>query len=283
MMQKFKVALVQMDTRDDVDQNLAKMMKFIKEAAAKGAKVICFPEFSNFLPFSRGNMYFEERKGRTTSLLQKLAKELDVYIHTGAMLLDSGSDRPYNESAMIYPDGSIHDTYRKIHLYKGIGANGKEFQEESLYTRGEEILVDEFEGIPYGTAICYDSRFSEIFRIMAGMGAKIFFIPGNFTEMSGNTFLFELLIARAVENEAYVICANQVGEKAKTLSLGHSMVVSPKGEVLALRQGAEGEGILYCDLDIDEVDRQRTQVPLYDQQRQDVYEKYRGQMREPRV
>lgn len=271
-MKKWRIALAQMDSGEDVDQNLGKMVRFIREAKAQGADLVAFPEFSHFLMFSRDRVYFESRQGRTTRLLINLAKELDIAIHVGSLLLDSGTARPYNESFLISKSGQIHGRYRKIHLFKGLGDQGQLFEEAALYTPGDQLVVDAFEDFIFASQICYDFRFPEPFRILRDLGAKVIFVPGNFTMVARNHFIPQVLQTRALENQVYIISADQVGEKKKTISYGHSMVVSPTGEILAMKEA--GEGLVFADIDLGLVDRLRLELPLWETRRPKVYGKY---------
>lgn len=273
VMTLIRIALVQMDSRDDVEDNLIKVERFIREAKVGGADLVAFPEFMNFLPFSKEKMYIEKEDGRTTKLLQKLAEELDLVIHAGSILIDSSMELPFNQSFIVEPDGSIKGRYSKLHLFDAKLPGGVSFKESELYRPGNEIVTTQVFAITVGMAICYDFRFSELFRIMTGMGAKIIFVPGNFTRSTGLTHLKPVLRARAIENEVFIISSDQTGRKKKTESFGHSMVIAPDGQVVALKK--MGEGLLFYDLDIGMVDRQRERLPLLHHAREDVYSRYR--------
>lgn len=275
-MAQIKIALVQMDSRDDLEHNLGRITKFVRQAKEGGADLVAFPEFMNFLPFSRSNVYFEGEDGRTTMLLRRLAADYRIAIHAGSLLIDSGSERPYNQSFLVDPDGSIKGRYSKIHLFDGALASGERFREADLYMPGEQIVVSEILGIPAGTAICFDFRFPEIFRLMALAGAKLIFVPGNFTLYSGRHHLEAILRARAIENGVFILSADQVGEKKKSRSYGHSMVVGPDGEVRALKE--DGEGLLFCEIDPKDVLRQRKTLPLLANAREDVYAAFRDRL-----
>ena len=273
-----KLALVQMDSRDDVEANLAQVVKYIKLAKQGGADIVAFPEFMNFLAFSRTNMYFEGVDGRTTRLLQSLAVDNDIIIQAGSILIDSGSDRPYNQTFIVDRDGSLKGRYSKVHLFDGIATGNTEFRESTLYTPGNSIVVSEIMGVKVGTAICYDFRFPDLFRIMARAGAKIIFVPGNFTVHGGKHKLEAVMQTRAIENGVFIVSADQVGTKKKSESYGHSMVISPDGDILAIKE--EGEGLLFCEIDTLEVNRQRLRLPLLEHNREDVYEIYRKKLKD---
>lgn len=274
-----RAALVQMDSRDDLEENLIKIRRFVRLAKQGGADVVAFPEFMNFLPFSRAHIHFEDPNGRTTRLLQELAREHAIVIHAGSILIDSGSSRPFNQAFLVEADGSIKGRYSKLHLFDGETPSGERFRESDLYSPGNEVIVAESLGTTVGTAICYDFRFPEPFRLMARAGATILFVPGNFSLYSGRHHLEATLRTRAMENGIFILSADQVGQKKKAVSWGHSMVVAPDGEVLALKK--DGEGLLFCDLDLDAVSRQRRRLPLLGTARQDVFQAYGGKLGDP--
>lgn len=273
-----KLALVQMDSRDNVDDNLAQVVKYVKLAKQGGADVVAFPEFMNFLPFSRSNVYYEPIDGRTTRLLQSLAVDYDIVIHAGSILIDSGSDRPYNQTFLVDRDGALSGRYSKLHLFDGMSAGNTEFRESALYKPGNSITVTDILGVRVATAICYDFRFPELFRIMALAGAKIIFVPGNFTAHTGKHHLEAILQTRANETGVFIVSANQIGTKKKAESYGHSMVIAPNGDTLA--QKAEGEGLLFCEIDTLDVNRQQMRLPLLEHNREDVYEIYRKKLKD---
>lgn len=267
-----RVAMVQMDSKDDLDDNLRKIQRYVRQAGESGADVVAFPEFMNFLPFSRSRIFFEREDGRTTNLLQTLARQHRILIHAGSILIDSGGPRPYNQSFLVFPDGSIGGRYNKLHLYDGETPQGDPFHESELYTAGNELTVVQALGTVVGTAICFDYRYPEPFRLMAKAGAQIIFVPGNFSTYSGKHHLEMTLRTRAMENGIFIVSPDQVGEKKKAPSWGHSMAIAPDGRMLALKP--EGEGLLMCELDLELIPRQRRILPLLASAREDVFQRY---------
>ncbi|WFF72109.1 nitrilase-related carbon-nitrogen hydrolase [Proteiniclasticum sp. QWL-01] len=272
-----RVALVQMDSTDDIEQNLMKVIKYVKQAAQGGAALVAFPEFMNFLPFRRGHIYYESEHGRTEQLLIRLAREYHLAIHAGSVLIDSGLPRPYNQAFLVDPEGGISGRYSKLHLFRGMSPSGETFREDELYSPGNEIVVTSILGIPAGTAICYDFRFPELFRLMARAGAQIIFVPGNFSMHTGRHYLEAALKTRAMENGVFIVSANQTGVKKKAESFGHSMVIDPSGQVVAVKE--TGEGVLFYDLDTQAVRRQQHLLPLLDTARDEVYDGFRSRLK----
>lgn len=276
MSEVIRIALVQMDSRDDVEENLKKAEQSIRLAKEGGAHLVAFPEFMNFLPFARASLYDEPEDGRTTRLLQSLAREYGIVIHAGSILVSSGTDKPYNQSFIVDRDGALKCRYTKLHLFDTWIPEGKGFWESELYTPGEVIATAQILNITVGTAICYDLRFPDLFRLMTLNGARIIFVPGNFSRSTGEDFLEAMLRTRALENGVYIVSANQVGMKKKSFSYGHSMVIAPDGQVVAVKEA--GEGLLFYDLDPVQVDRQRQHLPLLAHAREDVYQRYRARL-----
>lgn len=271
-----RIGLVQMDSNDDLERNLSKAVKYVRQASEGGADLVAFPEFMNFLPFSRHNIHFETPDGRTTQLLQELAVRYGIVIHAGSILVDSGQDRPYNQSFLVDRDGQILGRYSKTHLVRSVTPSGEVYHEDEFYLPGNDIAVARVLGLSVGTAICYDFRFPELFRIMARSGAQVIFVPGNFSIHTGRTALEVMLRTRAIENQVFIISADQIGEKKKAVSFGHSMAIAPDGRIVALKK--EGEGLLFCDIDPEEVHRQRARISLLESARYDLFDVYSGKI-----
>jgi predicted amidohydrolase len=145
-----------------------------------------------------------------------------------------------------------------------------EFMESRTAEAGNEVVTADVAGIPSGLSICYDLRFPELFRLQALAGAKILYIPAAFTALTGRDHWELLLRARAVENQCFVIAANQYGNPSGGIALyGRSMIIDPWGTVLAC--APDGINVTTADLDLTAVDRVRSKVPALRNRRADVY------------
>lgn len=187
MIRRYTVALMQMDTQNDKGKNLETACAWIDEAAAKGAKLICFPEVMNLIGKNIGEGGGrEEIPGYTTERLCAKAKEHGVYIHGGSITQAlPGEKRSANTSVLISPEGKILATYSKLHMFDITLADGTPYRESDRVKPGDSIVTVETELGVFGMSICYDVRFPEIYRLMALRGAQVIFVPASFTMPTG--------------------------------------------------------------------------------------------------
>jgi deaminated glutathione amidase len=171
-----------------------------------------------------------------------------------------GAERGANTCVHIGPDGEDRATYRKIHMFD-VEVGGRTYRESEHEAPGDEPTTSETaDGTGLGLTICYDLRFPELYRILAVRGAKIVTVPAAFTETTTRDHWEVLLRARAIEDQCFVVAANQVGEPAPGLRTGgRSMIVDPWGIVLA--QAPDAECAVVADLDLDRLERIRAKVP----------------------
>lgn len=261
-MNRFNVALIQMDSQQDKAANIAKVDKFIDEAVSRGANFITMPEMWTFIAGKDGlvNGNDETIPGPVTEFLAAKAKEKKVWIHGGSMYQTvPGESRYYNTTVVYSPEGTIAATYNKIHLYDVDVKGGVYYKESDTIKPGDKIVDFDTEYCKMGLAICYDIRFPEIYRILALRGAKVIFNPAEFALYTGKDHWESLIRARAIENQCYMICADQIGIKPAMHTFGRSLVVDPWGNVIA--KASDKEGITIAEIDVDYVDKLRTEVP----------------------
>lgn len=271
-MSGFTVALIQMDSQQDKSANIAKVDKFIDEAVARGARFVTMPEMWTFIPGKDGLVDGNDETipGPVTDFLSAKAKEKNIWIHGGSMYQTlPGDPRYYNTTVVYSPAGKIAAIYHKIHLYDVDVKGGVYYKESDAIKPGETIVDFDTEFGKMGLAICYDIRFPEIYRILALRGAKVIFNPAEFALYTGKDHWESLIRARAIENQCYMICADQIGIKPAMQTFGRSIVVDPWGNVIA--KASDKEGILLADIDIDYVDKLRTEVPCLTNRRPAAY------------
>ena len=268
-MQKFMVAVVQMDTQNDNQANWQQMAAFVDEAAAKGAQLVAFPEVVNIL--SEAPVYAEPIPGPTTELLMRKAKEHHIWIHGGSISeVNPDGPRTYNTTVLINPDGEIVARYSKLHNFDMTLPDGSSVRESDRKEPGKEIVTVQTELGHLGFAICYDMRFPELFRLMALEGAQIIFLPANFTMPTGKDHWEPILRARAIENGCYIIAPNQTGVKEKFTAYGNSMVVDPWGTVIA--RASDKPGVILAEIDLGYLKSVRQRNPSIHNRRTDLYE-----------
>src|SRR5438128_4176803 len=230
-----RAAAVQLNSTADKQRNLASADRLTRAAAADGAELIVLPEKFNVLGAERDLVEgAEPLDGPTIGWARDAARELGVDLVAGSIAeRREGREKLANTSVHVGPDGEIRAVYRKIHMFDVV-VGGTEYRESTTEEAGDEIVLSETaQGIPLGMTICYDLRFPELFRILAVSGARVFALPSAFTKVTGQAHWEILCRARAIENQAFVVAADQVGDDgAGHESFGGSMIVDPWGEVL---------------------------------------------------
>jgi predicted amidohydrolase len=248
------------------EKTLKKIEPFIRSAASEGAGMIAFPEqfATGWDPCSE--KYMQDSSGMVVSALRKYAREYSITI--------LGSFRQYNQplpkntAVVIDGDGSILSLYAKMHPFTP--AN-----EERCYAAGNEIAVFKTEGMNFGIAICYDLRFASLFQIYARKGVHGVFVPSAWPESRIRHWQL-FIMARAVENQMYIIGINTVGKTPVDDYSGASMTADPAGCIIA--QAGDGEEIIMSDLDQETVDDARLKFPVQKDQRVDLYRRLYGDM-----
>lgn len=271
-MTKFIAAAVQMDSQDDKMANLAAAEGYIREAAARGARLVVLPESMNYIGRDMAQEAEAIPGGPTFQRLSDLARELDLWLEAGSIYESNPEDpvRPFNTTFLIRPDGTLAAKYAKLHPFDVVLPNGVTSRESDRVCPGKKLTVAETDLGKVGLGICYDIRFGEMFRIMALEGAKLFAVPANFTVNTGKDHWEVLLRARAIENECYVIAPNQMGKKPRFTAYGNSLMVDPWGTVIA--RASDKPGVITAEIDLDYVTKVRQSTFTLDNRRPDVYQ-----------
>lgn len=270
MKRKFLIGLCQLDSGEDVAQNLEKIGRMISEAVTRGAQVISLPENANYVGLDGASVAEEVPGGKTFAFLSEQAKKHGIWIHGGSIYETSSDKRPHNSTMVIDPQGNLVTTYHKIHPFDVVITDGPSVKESDRIFPGNRIVtVDTGEYGKWGLSICYDMRFPELYRIMALEGVQIFFCPSDFTLNTGRDHWLELLRARAIENNCYMVAAGQIGKKPRFQAFGRSVVIDPWGTVIA--QAPDTESVIIGEIDLDRVDAVRNQLYSLANRRDDIY------------
>jgi len=270
-MNRFLMGVLQVDSTNDKQENLRKIERLIEKAAARGARFVSMPENINFIGGTEESIASAEPiPGETSRFFSALAKRHDLWIHCGSYAeCAPGESKVYNTSIVVDPAGDIVASYRKIHLYDVDIENGPSVRESDSKIPGKEIVAFDSEFGRIGLSICYDMRFPELYRILALKGAKLMFVPANYTLFTGKDHWETVLRARAIENQCFVVAAGQVGMKPRFQAYGRSMIIDPWGTVIA--QASDGEGVFVAEIDMDRVDSIRRQLPSFPNRRPEAY------------
>jgi deaminated glutathione amidase len=260
------VAVVQLNSQDNVPSNLTRAQHWIAQAAAAGAKFVVLPENFAFMGEETAKREVAERLDRVrpgpiVSALAESATAHGVWVLGGGMPEQSDDPvRPYNTSVLVAPSGGIAAAYRKVHLFDVSLPDGTSACESAGSSAGQEAVTADVLGVRVGLSICYDLRFPELYRRLVDQGARVVTVPASFTLTTGKDHWHALLRARAIENQVYVLAPAQHGKHPRgRQTYGKSVVVDPWGEVVA--QCSEGEGFAVARLDFEYQDRVRTSLP----------------------
>jgi predicted amidohydrolase len=267
-----RASAVQLNSNEDKARNVEIAERLVRRAAGEGAELVVLPEKFNLIGAPDQLVAGAEPVGGPTlRWAGSLARELGVWLVAGSIVERvEGDDRLCNTSALFDPDGAMRAAYRKIHLFD-VEVGGLTYSESDVEAAGDEIVVADAEEVRLGLAICYDLRFPELFRIMAVQGAQAFTLPSAFTVPTGRAHWEVLVRARAIENQAFVIAAGQVGHHPPDHeSYGHSMIVDAWGTVLA-RASDEPEHVIVADLDLAAQSDVRAKLPSLAHRRPAAY------------
>jgi predicted amidohydrolase len=265
------VAAVQMSGNRERAANIAEADRLVREAAARGARLVLLPE--KWALMSSGEamrLAAEDLDGPVVTWARDCAAELGIELVAGSFSERAADGVVHNTSLHISPRGEIRSSYRKIHMFD-VTVDGVEYRESDDESAGDEIVVTRTDdGVELGMAICYDLRFPELFRILALRGARVLLVPAAFTFATTRDHWETLLRARAIENQAFVVAANQIGEYLPGRRAGgRSMIVDPWGVVLA--QAPDTAGVVVAELDLGRLAEIRQSLPSLANRRPGAY------------
>jgi predicted amidohydrolase len=256
-----RAAAVQLNSTEDKERNLATADRLTRAAASDGADLVVLPEKFNLLGtpehYREGA---EDLDGPSIRWARETAAELGVDLVAGSIVeLREGRDKLSNTSVHVGPDGEVKAVYRKIHMFD-VEVGGRVYRESDSEEPGEEIVISDLGGVPLGMTVCYDLRFPELYRILAIKGARVISIPSAFTRVTGEAHWELLIRARAIENQAFVVAADQIGVHPEDKeSFGGSLIVDAWGEVLV--RAPDEETFIAADLDFERQDEVREKLP----------------------
>lgn len=260
---RFRVGLVQTNAGPEVAGNIEAISAFVRVAHAEGAEFVLTPETTGLIAANNASLFEQTRAEDEEPALdafRKLAAELGVVLLIGSLAIKIAPDKLANRSFLIGPDGRIQARYDKIHMFDVDLAGGESYRESRNYQPGTEAVLANLPWGRLGLTICYDLRFPYFYRALAQAGADFLTVPSAFTRQTGEAHWHVLLRARAIETGCFVLAPAQCGRHAnKRETYGHSLVVSPWGEILA--DGGEEPGIVVAEIDGSAVAEARARIP----------------------
>jgi predicted amidohydrolase len=246
----FRAACVQLRSSDDVAENIHAASSLIREAKAKGADFIATPENTTLMASDGGaklERSFSEPADPALPAFRALAEELGIWLLIGSLAIKVSDSKTANRSFLIDPNGAIAARYDKIHLFDVDLLSGEFYRESNTVAGGDRAVIADLPWGKIGLTVCYDLRFPQLYRTLAQAGVFMLTVPAAFTETTGKAHWHVLLRARAIENGAFVIAPAQGGTHASgRKTYGHSLIVSPWGEILA--EAETDPGVIVADI-----------------------------------
>jgi predicted amidohydrolase len=280
-MSELVVGAVQMTSSDNVETNLECAGELVREAASAGALLVGLPENFAYLGDDRDHRlsiaeilpapdvsepHGAPVGGPILSAMRELARGAGTWLLLGGFPERAAGDRIRNSAILLDPGGAVVAVYRKIHLFDVDVPGGKRYRESESIEPGDEAVVAQTPWGGLGLSICYDLRFPELYRALAGRGARIVAVPSAFTLETGKDHWHTLLRARAIENQLYVFAPAQFGAHGPTRrSYGHALVVDPWGVVIA--ECGDHEGVALAQIDLGYQDQVRAALPCLSHRR----------------
>lgn len=264
-----KIAALQTVSTTDLDGNLEAAAQLIAEAARAGVELAALPEYFCLMGGRDDDKLAIAEvpgDGPIQSFLAAQARQHKLWLIGGTLPMQTATQGRVRNACCVYaPDGALAARYDKIHLFRY--DNGHEsYDEARVLEAGSEPVALQAGALRVGLSVCYDLRFPELYRQLCQPPCDLLSVPAAFTYTTGRAHWELLLRARAVENQCYVIAPAQGGTHANgRRTWGHSMIVDPWGEVLAVRP--EGAGVVLAEIDAARVDAVRQQLPALSHRR----------------
>ena len=269
-----RAAAVQLNSTPDRARTLETADRLVREAASLGASLVVLPEKWPVLGTpDETTAGAEPLEGPSLEWARGIARELGIDLVAGSVVEHVDGPRNRNTSVHVGPDGVDRAVYRKLHMFD-VEGGGTQYRESANEEPGEEIVLSATaDGVELGLTVCYDVRFPELYRELAARGARVVTVPAAFTVPTTRDHWEVLLRARAIEDQCFVVAANQIGRHGDApdapASGGRSMIVDPWGVILA--QAPDRECVVVADLDLDAQAEVRRALPSLANRRPGIY------------
>jgi deaminated glutathione amidase len=260
---RFRAGLVQLRSGCSMEANLERAEALVRRAAQGGAVYVQTPENTAIMEL-KPELVLQAAQTEDESValarLRALAAELGIFLHIGSLAIKLDETRVANRSYLIDPKGGIAARYDKLHMFDVDLAGGESHRESSHCRPGAKAVVADLPFGRLGLSICYDLRFPQLYRALATSGAEFIAIPSAFTKQTGEVHWHVLIRARAIETGAFVLAATQGGlHENGRATYGHSLIISPWGEILA--EAGEEPGVIFADIDLAASAEARARIP----------------------
>lgn len=268
-MSRFRVACVQNTATRDIEANVDWVCAGIDNAVAGGADFIALPETVALIEPVNAQIpaaTFSEADDPGLTAFRDRARQHGVTILVGSQLILE-DEKIFNRSFLLDTAGEIKARYDKLHMFDIELKNGEAYRESDAITPGNKAVIVETPLGRLGLSVCYDLRFGALYRALAQAGAQFITIPAAFTQTTGQAHWHTLVRARAIETGTFIIAPNQCGHhNDQRYSYGHSLIIDPWGEILA--DGGPEPGVIYADIDLNQVQKVRSRIPSLKNERE---------------
>ena len=264
-----RAGLIQLTVGDDPAANLPKTLGLIQAAKSGGAGFVLTPECTNLLSANRDHqrrVLRLEKDDATLAALRDEAAKQGIWLLIGSLglLTEDADGRFANRSFLIDPSGEISARYDKIHMFDVNVSDTEVYRESSGYRPGNRAVIAKTPFGNIGITVCYDVRFPQLYRQLAQAGAEIITVPAAFNHITGAAHWEVLLRARAIETGCFILAPAQTGTHTESgtkgrRTHGHSLVVSPWGEVIS--DAGTAPGVSFADIDLIAVTQARARIP----------------------
>lgn len=265
-----KIAQLQTHVYPESQRNLTQLAALIDKVMTEKPDLITLGEMFQ-CPYITENfpLYAEEEGGETWQKLSQLAASHQVYLSAGSVP-ELADGKVYNTAYVFDRQGRQIAKHRKVHLFDIDVEGGQSFRESDTLSAGDSVTVFNTEFGKVGLCICFDFRFPELGRLMALKGAKLILVPAAFNMTTGPAHWEVMFRSQALNNQCFVAGTSPArDEDFSYVAWGHSLVVSPWGDII--KEADEKEGFQITEIDLSETDRIRGQLPLLSARRTDVY------------
>lgn len=271
-MKRFRIASLQVKVYADKMRNIEQVKELLDRPDMEDIDMAALPEMFN-CPYQNEcfPVYAEAQQGETWQACSRLAAEKGIYLSAGSIPERDSEGRVYNTAYVFDRKGRQIGKHRKVHLFDIAVSGGQHFKESDTLTAGDQVTVFDTEFGRMGICICYDLRFPELSRLMVMEGAKVILVPAAFNMTTGPAHWENLFRQRAVDNQVYMVgTAPARDASGGYVSWGHSIITGPWGDVIM--QMEEREDARITEIDLDQVERVREELPLLAHLRRDLYE-----------
>lgn len=265
-------SVIQLQSGSDSAKNLEMACEGIQHAAEAGAKLVALPEEFLTLGLTREQKKAcaeEYNNGPFQTAIADCAKKNNIWVVAGTLPIKAPNGKIASTCIVFDSAGSVKARYDKIHLFDVTVSETERYCESDAFEAGDKVVVLDTPIGRVGLAICYDVRFPELFRAMAFQGAEVFILPSAFTIPTGTVHWEVLIRARAIENLCYMLAPNESGFRPQNVgTYGHSMIISPWGEVLA--HTTHEPQVMLVEIDLKALENMRQEFPVLSHRKQTV-------------